>query len=145
MPHLRFRYVAVKILAADAPDEKHDGHILRQLRSAQQLNGTFARMFLGLLDTSKDAKETSGGEFIVSLLDEFEVQGPNGLHRCFATELLGPTVRAVKECSENDGLLPLEIGRRTIVQCAKGLAFLHSHEIVHGGMCALTLSERGDD
>ena len=141
LPHLRYRYVAVKILAADAPDEKYDGHILRQLRPEPQPKDIFAYIFLRLFDTPKDARETSGGEFVVSLLDEFEVQGPNGLHRCVVTELLGPTVKAIKSCSENAGLLPLEIGRRIIVQCAKGLAFLHSHGIVHGGLYALTLSE----
>ena len=112
---MRFRYVAVKILAADALDEKNDGHILQQLRPEPQLKGTTARVPPDLPDTPKDAKETPGGEFVVSLLDEFEVQGVNGLHRCIVTELLGPTVKAVKECSEDDGLLPLEIGRRTIV------------------------------
>ena len=75
LPHLRFRYSAVKTLAADATDENYDGHNIRQLRPEPQPKDAFARIFLRLLDTFEDAKETFGGEFVVSLLDEFEAQG----------------------------------------------------------------------
>jgi serine/threonine-protein kinase SRPK3 len=111
----RSRYVAIKILCAEVSHAKSDGRIMRQIPSVK--------------------KETiPGSEFVAALLDEFEIEGSNGLHRCMVMEVFGPSIFAVKECSEIDANpLPLEIARRIIVQCAKGLSFLHSHGIVHGG------------
>ena len=97
---------------------------------------TFARKSLRLLGT---LRETPSGEFVFSLLGEFKVQGPSGLHRCIFTELLGPVVKAVEEFSGNAGLLPLQTGCHTIVQYANRLPFLHFQFVY------LALSEHGAD
>lgn len=34
---------------------------------------------------------TQGGIFVSEMLDEFEIQGPNGNYRCIALEPLGPS------------------------------------------------------
>jgi serine/threonine-protein kinase SRPK3 len=121
----RARYVAIKILIADANDRRYDGNIMRYLKLT---NHTPNR-------ASKNNETTDGSAFVVSLLDEFEIHGPNGLHRCIVMEVLGPSLLALQECREFDGNpLTLEIVRRVLVQCAKGLAFLHSRGVVHGGM-----------
>jgi serine/threonine-protein kinase SRPK3 len=107
------RYVAVKI--AIASSKNNEAATLRRLQAG------------------------TGSPFVVSLLDEFEITGPNGTHRCIVTELLGPSVMALKMCDESDAdelewwLLPLPMGRRLAVQAAKAVAFIHSHGIVHAG------------
>jgi serine/threonine-protein kinase SRPK3 len=111
------RYVAVKI--ASAKKQTNEAATLRQLQ-----------------DQLVPCKP---GEYplFVRLLDEFEIHGPNGLHHCLVTELLGPSIRAAKGCIAIEGsyhLLPVSVGRRAAVQCAKALASLHSQGIVHGGM-----------
>lgn len=56
----------------------------------------------------------------------------NGYHRCIVTEALGPSVAAVKYEPEGNRL-PRHISHIVATQCAKGLAYLHSCGIVHGG------------
>jgi serine/threonine-protein kinase SRPK3 len=107
------RYVAVKIAVASS--KNNEAATLRRLQAG------------------------TGSPFVVSMLDEFEITGPNGTHRCIVTELLGPSVMALKMCDESDTdelewqLLPLPMGRRLAVQAAKAVAFIHSHRIVHAG------------
>ncbi|KAF8535342.1 hypothetical protein BDD12DRAFT_808653 [Trichophaea hybrida] len=85
---------------------------------------------LNLISTDTEHEECP---FIISMLDEFKVKGLNGTHRCIVTELLGPSVAAVKECSDIDStILPVNMGRPLVVQVAKSVAFLHLH-----GSCML--------
>jgi hypothetical protein len=84
------RYVAVKIGRAD--NQTDEAVTLRQLQ-AQLL-------------------PLAPGEcpFFVRMRAEFEIHGPNGTHRCIVAELLGPSVRAAKECRAIEGsyhLLPV--------------------------------------
>jgi serine/threonine-protein kinase SRPK3 len=119
----RSRYVAIKVLIANASDAKYDGSIMRYLQLHKPSSA------------SENNEMTDGRAFVVSLLDEFEIHGPNGLHRCIVTEVLGPSIMAVQQCMElHANTLTLEIARRVLVQCAKGMAFLHSRGVVHGGM-----------
>ena len=126
-PAPRSRYVAIKIFVGDMDDVKDERSIYRRLAPQEPIQDTCI---------GDNTGTASGSEFVVTMLDEFGIRGPNGFHRCVVTDVLGPTVAAVKECSELDAFpLPLEIARRATFQCAKGLAFLHSQGIVHGGMC----------
>jgi serine/threonine-protein kinase SRPK3 len=126
------RYVAVKIGTAN--NQKDEVAILSQLRPQLQSRG----WLYGLWSLIPFVSNTERDEFpfVVKMLDEFEIHGPNGLHRCLVTELLGPSVAAVKQCPAIEGyhLLPVTVARQAAVQCAKALASLHSHGIVHGGM-----------
>jgi serine/threonine-protein kinase SRPK3 len=115
-----WRYVAVKI--ATASSNNHEAAILRRLQAGHRFHD------------GADRKHP-GSQFIIALLDEFQVTGPNGSHCCIVTELLGPTIRDVKNCISLPGwaALPVLIGRRFAVQAANAVAFLHSQGIVHAG------------
>ncbi|KAL0636725.1 hypothetical protein Q9L58_004333 [Maublancomyces gigas] len=76
--------------------------------------------------------DDSGSEFSLKILDEFEIQGPNGNHRCIVTEPLGPSLYSVFDVL-GGGRLPLDIGRKIAVQVAKGLSYLHTRG-VHGDL-----------
>jgi serine/threonine-protein kinase SRPK3 len=80
-------------------------------------------------------------DFVLAILDDFEIQGPNGIHRCIVTEVLGPTLQAAAfygywhYSSFSDERLPLPMARKLAVQLAKGLEYIHSYGVIHGGMC----------
>ena len=120
MPPPRYRYVALKILISEATKAKHEGSTLRRLQ---------------VQSCSATKNETvEGSEFVVSLLDEFEIRGPNGLHHCTVTNLLGPDIATVHDCTDiGASPLPLALAKQAVVQCAKGLMYLHSLGVVHGG------------
>jgi hypothetical protein len=65
----------------------------------------------------------------VMLEDSFTVSGPNGQHRCLVFPFLGPSLYSLllREC-----LTPAQ--RRGICkQLASAVAYLHSHDVCHGG------------
>ncbi|KAF5379755.1 hypothetical protein D9615_005742 [Tricholomella constricta] len=105
------RFVALKFIVASASGESPEIRILRHL---------------GTTNTSHP-----GRQYIANLLDDFEVQSPNGIHRCLVTEVAGPSVGKIRfEISGNK--LPVPVARKVASQCAQGLAFLHSSGVVHG-------------
>ena len=81
---------------------------------------------------NRNNRENLGRRFVMSLLDEFTLNGPNGDHACLVSQALGPTVLEVKESCTCD-LLPLDIAKRATVELALGLACIHSCGIIHGG------------
>ena len=71
----------------------------------------------------ENAPRQAGCKFIRPLLDEFWIHGPNGKHKCFVSEALGPDIAFAKDCF--DGLLPISTARRVTGQLALGLAAIH--------------------
>ena len=110
---LRPRYVAIKIGTAS--------------RSQQEAT------FLSELQALRQPHDRVESHYIASLLDQFQISGPNGTHCCLVTEFLGPSVANFCRYPRSD-LLPLPLARRVAVQCTEALEFLHSHGIVHAGM-----------
>lgn len=107
------RFVSLKFLVASTPSDTSETLILRHLSAA--------------------ADDTHPGRpYVLTLLDEFSVQSANGTHRCIVTEALGPSIAAVKYDSDSNRL-PGPIARTVASQCAKGVSYLHSRGIVHGG------------
>ena len=74
----------------------------------------------------------TGNEFVLQVLDQFQIHGPNGTHLCIVGELLGPNIIQVMEYLDT-GRLPLDVARKVASQVARGVAFLHACGIVHGG------------
>ena len=109
----RGRYASMKILAAEASRSTSEVGVMHHI----QRNGS----------------ALSGGEFILQLIDEFEHTGPNGVHRCIITEVLGPPVSSDIEELYPDEKYPIGIAKRIVSQIARGLEYLHHCEVVHGG------------
>jgi serine/threonine-protein kinase SRPK3 len=110
--HLESRYVALKILMASASQKSHESDILRKLGARKV--------------------DHPGRPFVLSLLDNFCFQGPNGRHLCVVTEFAGCSVAQSKEA----GLtwkFPLVAARSIAAQTLLGLSYIHSCNIVHGG------------
>lgn len=113
---LENRFVSLKFTVAYNASESSETQILRKLSAP----------------SSKEAKNHPGRSFVLDLLDEFEVQGPNGTHHCMVTEALGPTLADVKD-ELDEYRLPISIARNVAIQCAKALKYIHSCGIAHGG------------
>ncbi|PBP22530.1 caib/baif family protein-like protein [Diplocarpon rosae] len=74
---LRQRYVALKILAARLSRDCPEVEILRRL---------------------KQSEDHEGKPFVMSLLDHFWIDGPNGKHLCVVSEVGGPSIKQFNEC-----------------------------------------------
>ncbi|KAF2861390.1 kinase-like protein [Piedraia hortae CBS 480.64] len=105
------RYVAIKIPVADAPS-------------------TLETSILRTLAESKT--EHPGMAYLPTLLDEFELVGPNGTHNCIVTEVYGVSVGLDLE----DEHVPLlaSAARRRQREVLQAVDCLHQHGIVHGDL-----------
>lgn len=71
----------------------------------------------------------SGHPNLMDLQDSFKVVGPNGEHHCLVFPVLGPSLQNSKAAK---ALSPIT-RHRVCQQIAAAVAFLHQHQICHGG------------
>lgn len=67
------------------------------------------------------------------MIDDFNLEGPNGTHHCLVLELLGPSVSDVTDARFPDGRLPGKLAKTIAKQALSGLDLLHHQKIGHGG------------
>ncbi|GJJ15716.1 hypothetical protein Clacol_009994 [Clathrus columnatus] len=85
---------------------------------------------------SQKADIDNRSQYIITLLDTFIHQGPNGTHRCLVFEPMGPSAESIELPDQR----PFEIipsfsklmVKRIFLHTLRGLAFLHENNIVHG-------------
>ncbi|KAJ5211404.1 hypothetical protein N7491_011223 [Penicillium cf. griseofulvum] len=106
------RYVAVKAITADASSFTPEA---------------------GLMYSLGKSPSTPGGEIIPPLLDEFWVTGSNGKHKCIVTPPAQMSLFDAREAS-TFGLFQPKVAQSIIAQLIRGVAFLHSNDIVHGDL-----------
>lgn len=78
----------------------------------------------------------------MSMIDFFEHQGPNGVHRCLVFDVMGPTIACVLEdlaikaliASEPKRKFPIWIAKSILRQTLLGIDFLHQNGVVHGDL-----------
>ncbi|OJI85942.1 hypothetical protein ASPTUDRAFT_114682 [Aspergillus tubingensis CBS 134.48] len=112
-------YVALKILVAQLPESTAELHILRHIT---------------------ETAPTKAASHVTRLLDEFEHNGPNGVHKCLVFEPMGPSVNSMVE--ELPQFKPRMFGMKVryppwmaksiLKQSLEALAFLHRNGIAHG-------------
>ncbi|KAM3524579.1 hypothetical protein NHJ13051_004448 [Beauveria bassiana] len=113
------RYVALKILVAEASGQASEVRILQHLAAVAP------------------AQEQ---RYITQLLDEFEHRGPNGTHKCLVFEPMGPTVNSMVEelpqfkprRRQMRVRYPPNMAKSILKQSLQALAFLHSNGVAHG-------------
>ena len=72
--------------------------------------------------------------YIVSVLDSFTHQGPNGTHLCIVFELLGPSVSKVVDDYHSFGDdLEMDIILRMSEQLLEAISLIHEAGMGHGG------------
>lgn len=82
---------------------------------------------------------------VVQLLDDFDLTGPNGLHKCLVYELLGPNIPDVIDAHFAGGRLPGRLAKIIAKQSLAGLHDLHQRNIGHGGTAINSLGKRMDN
>ncbi|KAB8292480.1 hypothetical protein EYC80_008194 [Monilinia laxa] len=110
----RKRYVALKVLASRLSRASSEVEILRVMRSSP---------------------ERVGKSHVMSLLDHFFHQGPNGEHLCLVSEVGGPSIRRFNECPglyKGSRRLEAFVARNVCLQAINGLDCIHNTGIVHG-------------
>jgi serine/threonine-protein kinase SRPK3 len=105
------RYVALKILKANAPD--------REIKVLEHL------------------KNAAGNVRITNLHETFTIRGPNGLHQCLVLDLGGPSLGHVTLYCKRPPVPFLKAAARKL---AEGLAALHAAGVCHGGKCRSRIS-----
>jgi serine/threonine protein kinase len=106
------KYVAVKVSVSISEDDRGN-------REAQVMK--------------KLAAIHPSPQHVVYMLDDFDLEGPNGTHKCLVFELLGPSVPDIIETHFSDGRLPGTLAKDIAKQALTGLDTLHQHRICHGG------------
>jgi serine/threonine-protein kinase SRPK3 len=121
---VRLRYVALKILAARLSHDCPEVEIPRRLR---------------------ESEDHEGKAFVMSMLDHFWIDGPNGHHLCVVSEVGGPSIKQFNDCpglTSGSRRLRGAVARKVASQATEGLAYIHSTGTVHGGMFGLMLKRR---
>jgi serine/threonine-protein kinase SRPK3 len=117
----RSRYVALKILAARLSRDCPEVEILRRLKESEQHRGK---------------------AFVMSMLDHFWIEGPNGRHLCVVSEVGGPSIKQFNDCPglvSGSRRLNAVVARKMALQATEGLAYIHSTGTVHGGSSSTIL------
>jgi serine/threonine-protein kinase SRPK3 len=115
-------------------DQRLDRYASLKIDTANSSKDTSASQVLRHLGLKREgwSKIPPGNEFVLEVLDEFEIRGPNGTHRCIVSEPLGPSLTSVLEFTDG-WRLPSDVSRKVAAQLAQGVAFLHACGIFHGG------------
>ncbi|KAH6718855.1 kinase-like domain-containing protein [Leptodontidium sp. MPI-SDFR-AT-0119] len=118
---IRERYVALKILAARLSRDCPEVEILRRL---------------------KKSEDHEGKAYVMSMLDHFWIEGPNGNHLCVVSEVGGPSIKQFNDCpgfTSGTRRLRGDVARKVALQATEGLAYIHSTGIVHGDFTAANI------
>ncbi|KAG6853212.1 hypothetical protein C0991_006115 [Blastosporella zonata] len=111
---------ALKIFTHDAlssPQGLNELNVARHLRDQRKLH--------------------DGAEYVTEMLDDFEIVGPNGTHRCIVNEPLGPAPihgSEIEEIFGEDHYIPLSTTASLLPQIARGVAHIHKCGVVHGNL-----------
>ncbi|KAJ5383744.1 hypothetical protein N7517_001655 [Penicillium concentricum] len=73
-------------------------------------------------------------QHVIQMLDNFDLEGPNGMHKCFVLETLGPNVDDMVDFHTRDSRVPGKLAKILAKQALVGLESLHRHKIGHGDL-----------
>ncbi|PYI11614.1 kinase-like protein [Aspergillus sclerotiicarbonarius CBS 121057] len=109
------RYAAVKVCTASSKPKK-ESDILSTLASAQH-----------------SPIQSAGEIMIPTILDSFNIQGPNGDHACYVTIPARTSLSGAKDESWSR-LFQLDVARALAAQLAIAVEYIHSRGVVHGDL-----------
>lgn len=101
-------YVAVKISTGDS--SPHEADILCAIANSPGV-------------------DDPGRSIIPIIQDRFEIQGPNGCHKCYVT----PPAQSSVAAASFSHLFKIETARALVAELVLAVAYIHAQGIVHGG------------
>lgn len=114
--HLQ-RLVSLKVLTAEASHQRNELKMLRYLDQC--------------------AKGNPRPSSIISILDDFTIEGPNGTHICYVSQIGGPSIAQLSDSPgqiAGSRRLRGPLARKLAGKLANAVFFLHSHGVAHGGI-----------
>ncbi|KAK2032940.1 kinase domain-containing protein [Colletotrichum zoysiae] len=109
------RFVAIKVGVSSPSLSRREPSILRNLSRSRPISYA--------AHVAIDASDA-----IPSILDEFDIQGPNGTHTCYT---VAPAQGNLKEASFSR-LFPIRVARALAAKLTMAVAFIHFCGFVHG-------------
>ncbi|RAK92428.1 kinase-like protein [Aspergillus costaricaensis CBS 115574] len=114
-----------------AKDREKEQWVSLKMMTADNSKGS--RELHSLQFLQKCAEGRPASKLIVSLLDVFTHQGPNGSHQCLVFELLGPSVdKVVGDYHSLGDALEIDIILRMSEQLLEAINFIHESGMGHG-------------
>lgn len=89
---------------------------------------------LSKLEAHRITSADPGAKHVSRLLNNFDIEGPNGKHACLVSEPLGCSLGVSREVSTR-WFFQLPIARAIAAKVIIGVRFIHSCGVVHGGEC----------
>lgn len=121
------RYVAIKITTADSSAMSKEARTLRKMAADVHSN-----------NEQPNALLAAGKAIIPSILDEFTISGPNGVHQCIVTPPARMTVAEAQDASYTRLFQP-RVARAIAAQLIQAVAFIHMRGFVHAGTLNISL------
>ncbi|TDL20736.1 kinase-like protein [Rickenella mellea] len=85
------------------------------------------------LQSTYDENE-QGSQYVMTMLDHFMHDGPNGRHLCIVAEALGPSLAADIEELWSNEIFPPKVAKHLIAQIGLGVRYLHRRNVAHGDL-----------
>ncbi|KAI6519049.1 hypothetical protein MCOR10_006829 [Pyricularia oryzae] len=127
--HGSFAMVWVAIDEKHRPEDSSPKYVAikvsRGLNSAEEAQRSNEEASLRRLMKGR-AGDAPGSRHIVQLLDAFDIESPNGIHRCLVLEQAGSPLVAL------DGVARFSEMIKIFRQCAAAVEYMHSMGVVHG-------------
>ncbi|KAF7866860.1 hypothetical protein EAF04_005701 [Stromatinia cepivora] len=122
------RYVALKIIVASIGQDCKELGVLQKL--------------------AKEPTSHPGQDRVVSLLDNFTIEGPNGRHVCLVSQVAGPSITSLNYSSgavAGSRRLRAQLALKVAKQTVQALGFVHSQGFCHGDLTASNVLFRLND
>lgn len=113
------KFWALKVLSAVCYGDGHD---------------TFEREILAHF--RDNGQDQLGHDYICHMVDDFEHQGPNGIHVCLVFELMGETLGSFGAWFKDDRI-PESVMRRFTIQLVLAVNYAHYLGVIHTGKLVL--------
>lgn len=110
-----------------ARDETHNRYVAVKVGISSP---PLPRRELGVLKALNGSGPSSQAAVVPTILDAFDVWGPNGTHPCYPVT---PAQGNLREASFSR-LFPIQVARALAAKLATAVAFVHSRGVVHGGL-----------
>lgn len=111
-----------------ARDEQEKGYVALKIVEAETSSPDNKELKV-LRDLAQSSLDHAGRDFILQLKDDFWIEGPNGRHLCYVTQVAGSYLSRSSDVNYTD----LNLSQAIAYQICQGVAYLRACNVAHGG------------